>query len=781
MAARTARRTAETVKRETARQEILGGQLGMEAMGIACIAGALLVLVFIVMGESGASNAGSIGLVGSKVAGWLKRLLGYMVYMLPASLGYAGILMLIRKKGYFGSARLIALIGLIASASAIAAVFGSEFGKYGPQGGALGSLIAGVMTSLVGKAGTGIVFTATGIISLVVLSNIPVSTAATFIFAVLWYAAVSAGRLISAGYKALVMKALELPERQQTGPTEEAAPSPDLDSTLEKPSIKFVEPGTEEAKAEAPAQEGARVREPRPKKLDEWRKPEQPRGDRPGHLPLLPPLSLLNAPVARKRGKSESYDVADMSRTLENTLSSFGVSAKVVSVSQGPTVTRFEVQPSSGVKVSRIASLVDDIALAFAAPGIRIEAPIPGKAAVGVEIPNRDKGFVYFRDVLETEAFQKAEGRLIVALGKDIAGNPIVTDLTETLHLLVAGSTGSGKSVCLNTIIASLLFRATPDDVRILMIDPKRVELSIYNGIPHLIAPVVTDPKKAAGYLKWVCEEMENRYRIFQMAGARNITQYNEMLDKGILEQIADDDVEAGKEGGEASFNPRRLPYIVVILDELADLMMVAKNDVEDAIARLAFMARAAGIHLILATQRPSVDIVTGIIKANIPSRIAFAVSSQVDSRVILDTPGAERLLGKGDMLFHPVGLPKPIRIQGAYISDTEVIALVEFLKNQGEPVYVARPLESKGGDGSQAEVTDDLFEDAARLIVESGEASISKIQRRFRVGYARAARLIDTMELMGIVGPHNASKARNILMTPVQLEDFLRELRQGD
>ncbi|HOG52878.1 MAG TPA: DNA translocase FtsK, partial [Bacillota bacterium] len=250
---------------------------------------------------------------------------------------------------------------------------------------------------------------------------------------------------------------------------------------------------------------------------------------------------------------------------------------------------------------------------------------------------------------------------------------------------------------------------------------------------------------------------------------------------KGILEQIADDDVEAGKEGGEASFNPRRLPYIVVILDELADLMMVAKNDVEDAIARLAFMARAAGIHLILATQRPSVDIVTGIIKANIPSRIAFAVSSQVDSRVILDTPGAERLLGKGDMLFHPVGLPKPIRIQGAYISDTEVIALVEFLKNQGEPVYVARPLESKGGDGSQAEVTDDLFEDAARLIVESGEASISKIQRRFRVGYARAARLIDTMELMGIVGPHNASKARNILMTPVQLEDFLRELRQGD
>lgn len=782
MAARVVRKSAETAKKETARQEILGGQLGMEAMGIACIAGALLVLVFIVMGESGASNAGSIGLVGSKVAGWLKWLLGYMVYMLPAALGYAGLLMLIRKKGYFGSARLVALIGLIASASVIAAVFGSEFGKYGSQGGALGSFIAGIITSLVGKMGTGIVFSAAGLISLVVLSNIPVSTAATFIFATLWYAALSAGKLISSGYRALVMKVLELPESKASDTPSEASQAPELDSTLERPSIKFTEPEQEPVRVvpSAPS-ESAHVREPRPKKLDEWRKPEGSSGDRPGHLPLLPPLSILNAPVARKRAKAESYDVADMSRTLENTLSSFGVSAKVVSVSQGPTVTRFEVQPSSGVKVSRIANLVDDIALAFAAPGIRIEAPIPGKAAVGVEIPNRDKGFVYFRDVLETEAFQKTEGRLIVALGKDIAGNPIVTDLTETLHLLVAGSTGSGKSVCLNTIIASLLFRATPEDVRILMIDPKRVELSIYNGIPHLIAPVVTDSKKAAGYLKWVCEEMENRYKIFQMAGARNITQYNEMLDKGILEQIADDDVEAGKGGGETSFNPRRLPYIVVILDELADLMMVAKNDVEDAIARLAFMARAAGIHLILATQRPSVDIVTGIIKANIPSRIAFAVSSQIDSRVILDMPGAERLLGKGDMLFHPVGLPKPIRIQGAYISDSEVIALVEFLKNQGEPVYVAKPLETKSGDGSQAEVTDDLFEDAARLIVESGEASISKIQRRFRVGYARAARLIDTMELMGIVGPHNASKARNILMTPVQLEDFLRELRQGD
>ena len=780
MAVRKARRAEEAAKRKPQAEEVLGGQLGLEAMGIICLAGALLVFVFLVLEEAGAPQSGSVGILGAKVAGWLKWLLGFTVYILPAALGYAGILMLVRKKGYFGSARMVALTGLVASAAALAAVFGNEFGMYGGGGGAMGAALARITTGLVGRIGTGIVFSATGLLALVVLSNIPVSTATAFLFAMLWYMAISAGRLIAAGYKALVLKVLEQPAREPVENDLSLKEQADTAAVLEdRPSISFAENEDGLSQDDGPVIPLPRRREPRPRRLDDWRKPEQPQQDRPGHLPLLPPLSILNVPITRKKSKAESYDVADMSKTLEATLASFGVSAKVVSVSQGPTVTRFEVQPSSGVKVSRIASLADDIALAFAAPGIRIEAPIPGKAAVGVEIPNRDKGFVYFRDVLETEAYQKTEGRLIVALGKDIAGNAIVADLTDILHLLVAGSTGSGKSVCLNTIIASLLFRATPDDVRLLMIDPKRVELSVYNGIPHLIAPVVTEPKKAAGYLKWVCEEMENRYRIFQMAGARNISQYNEMLDKGMLEQIVDGDSEEAIVSGQIPFSPRRLPYIVVILDELADLMMVAKNDVEDAICRLAFMARAAGIHLIIATQRPSVDIVTGIIKANIPSRIAFAVSSQIDSRVILDSAGAERLLGKGDMLFHPIGLPKPVRVQGAYISDSEVLALVEFLKNQGEPVYVAKPVESKESDSATADVTDELFEDAARLIVESGEASISKVQRRFRVGYARAARLIDTMELMGIIGPHNASKARNILMTPVQLEDLLRELRQ--
>ncbi len=775
-----ARRTAHPPE-----QEVLGGQLGIEALGIACIAAAVLILVFIVLGEAGASSAGSIGIIGVRVSGWLKWLMGYSVYALPALFGYAGLLMLIRKRGYFGSARLLALIGLIASSSALAAIIGGEYGTLGKAGGAMGSFLAGLPTGLIGNVGSTVLHSAAAVICLVVLSNVPVSAAASFFFVMLWYGLAALWNAFSKGYKALVLRVLEQPSGKPDLMSAGKQPGEDAPSTR-RGTIDFGGEPASNLAGEAPGHEaeGAPVpqrREPRQRKLDEWRKPEQriPSGD--GHLPLLPPLSILGAPPIRKKPRNEAYDVAEMSRTLEATLASFGVSAKVVSVSQGPTVTRFEVQPSSGVKVARIASLSDDIALAFAAPGIRIEAPIPGKAAVGVEIPNRDKGFVYFREVLETEEYQKAEGKLIIALGKDISGSAIVADLTDILHLLVAGATGSGKSVCLNTIIASLLFRATPDDVRILMIDPKRVELSVYNGIPHLIAPVVTDAKKAAGFLKWVCEEMENRYRIFQVAGARNISQYNEMLDKGMLEQIIDGDSEEAGQTVAAGFSPRRLPYIVVILDELADLMMVAKNDVEDAIARLAFMARAAGIHLIIATQRPSVDIVTGIIKANIPSRIAFAVSSQVDSRVILDTQGAERLLGKGDMLFHPIGLPKPIRIQGAYISDSEVIALVDYLKGQGEPVYVAKPVESREGQSEGPEVTDDLFEDAARLIVESGEASISKLQRRYRVGYARAARLIDTMELMGIIGPHNGSKPRNILMSPVQLEDYIRGLRQGD
>lgn len=519
----------------------------------------------------------------------------------------------------------------------------------------------------------------------------------------------------------------------------------------------------------------------------------------------LPPLSLLKVPL-RRRSKREQSDPSDLARMLEDTLASFGVEARVVGVSQGPVVTRFEVQPGVGVKVSRIVNLADDLSLAFAAAGVRIEAPIPGKAAIGIEVPGSDRGTVYLREVLESEEFQRPESRLTIGLGKDIAGAAVVGDLSKMLHLLVAGATGSGKSVCLNSIICSILFKAAPSEVRLLMIDPKRVELSVYDGIPHLLAPVVTDPKKASGFLRWVVEEMEGRYKLFQLAGARNISQYNEMVESGSLDaflELEDEDSAAGGPGGlgggarssgsdrgeRNDVGPRRaeaepaegklpaakpLPYIVVIVDELADLMMVAQNEVEDSIARLAFMARAAGIHLILATQRPSVDIVTGVIKANIPSRIAFAVSSQVDSRIILDSSGAERLLGKGDMLFHPIGLPKPVRVQGAFISDEEVAALVAHLKNTGRPVYEAESVETQGRSSEGIAEDDELFPDASRLVVQSGEASISKVQRRFRVGYARAARLIDTMEVMGIVGPSEGSKARKVLMSEAELEELL-------
>lgn len=509
----------------------------------------------------------------------------------------------------------------------------------------------------------------------------------------------------------------------------------------------------------------------------------------------LPPLSILRAPQQGKKGQKPSDDLQEQIELLESTLASFGVKAKVVDVSRGPMVTRFEVHPALGVKVSKIVSLADDLALAFAAPRVRIEAPIPGKAAVGIEVPNREKAMVTLREVLETPEFQTARSKLTVAIGKDIAGQPVVADLAEMLHLLVAGATGSGKSVCLNSLIASLLFKARPDEVKLLMIDPKKVELTVFDGIPHLIGPVVTDPKRAAAYLKWVVDQMEMRYRLFQIAGVRNIERYNELCTAGALEDIFAEAREQGveipkevacaadgsDEGGEAEEASRQrgafrpLPYIVVIVDELADLMMVAQADVEAAIARLAFMARAAGIHLVIATQRPSADIVTGIIKANIPSRIAFAVSSHIDSRIILDTGGAEKLLGKGDMLFHPIGAPKPFRVQGAYVSEAEVNALVKFLRGQGKPKYERIEIrEEESQEDSMASMDDELFPDAARLIVESGEASISKLQRRFRIGYARAARLIDMMETSGIVGPYEGSRPRKVLVTLPELEMLL-------
>jgi len=461
----------------------------------------------------------------------------------------------------------------------------------------------------------------------------------------------------------------------------------------------------------------------------------------------LPPLRLLKAP--RKTDQSGEYELIHANAAkLERTFQSFGVKARVTQVHLGPAVTKYEVHPDVGVKVSKIVSLSDDIALALAAKGIRIEAPIPGKSAIGIEVPNSEVAMVSLREVLEATQNDKPDAKLLIGLGRDITGEAVLAELNKMPHLLVAGATGSGKSVCINGIITSILMRAKPHEVKLMMIDPKMVELNVYNGIPHLLAPVVTDAKKASQALKKVVSEMERRYELFSHTGTRNIEGYNEYVRRHNLEE-----------------NDKQplLPYIVVIVDELADLMMVASSDVEDSITRLAQMARAAGIHLIIATQRPSVDVITGVIKANIPSRIAFAVSSATDSRTILDMGGAEKLLGRGDMLFLPVGESKPVRVQGAFLSDQEVEDTVEFVISQQKAQYQEEMIPDDIPEVSGV-VDDDLYNDAVELIIEMQTASVSMLQRRFRIGYTRAARLIDEMEARGIVGPYEGSKPRAVL-----------------
>jgi len=472
----------------------------------------------------------------------------------------------------------------------------------------------------------------------------------------------------------------------------------------------------------------------------------------------FPPFSCLKAPddegvnVRKLRA-----DALENARKLEETLINFGISVQVVNVSVGPAFTRFELQPSPGVKVSRIVNLADDIALSLAAQGIRIEAPIPGKAAVGIEVPNREVAPIRLREVLETPDFVKYKSRLAVGLGKDISGENIIIDLAKMPHLLIAGATGSGKSVCINCIIISLLYKATPEEVKLVLIDPKVVELGAYNGIPHLLIPVVSDPAKAAGALQWAVQEMANRYKLFAERGVRDLAGYN---------RAVKDDPEAF-----------RLPHIVIIIDELSDLMMVAPHDVEDSICRLAQMARAAGMHLVIATQRPSVNVITGVIKANIPSRIAFAVSSQVDSRTILDMGGAEKLLGKGDMLYYPVGTQKPIRVKGAFVDEREVESVVNHIKSQVIAEYDEDVIEKITATDDESDTAamdaDELLPQAIELVINCGQASVSLIQRRFKVGYARAGRIVDQMAERGIISGFEGSKPRRVLISKEQWEEM--------
>lgn len=484
----------------------------------------------------------------------------------------------------------------------------------------------------------------------------------------------------------------------------------------------------------------------------------------------FPPVSLLNRNTNSKASNLEREN-RDTAITLKQTLQNFGVKVDITDISCGPSVTRYELKPELGVKVSRIVSLADDIKLSLAAADIRIEAPIPGKSAIGIEVPNKEAGSVFLRELIETDTFKNTSSKIAFAAGKDIAGKTIVADIARMPHLLIAGATGSGKSVCINTIIMSILYKARPDEVKLIMVDPKVVELSIYNGIPHLLLPVVTEPKKAAGALNWAVNEMNTRYKKFAGVGARNLKGYN--------------DIAAKMEFKEGEVPVEKLPEIVIIIDELADLMMVAPGEVEDAICRLAQLARAAGIHMVIATQRPSVNVITGLIKANVPSRIAFSVSSGVDSRTILDMNGAEKLLGKGDMLYFPSNIPKPIRVQGAFVSDEEVSKVVQFLKDNmsGEVNYdesiTETAIASKAG-GQAAEQQDDrdsLFADAGRFVIEKERGSIGMLQRQFKIGFNRAGRIMDQLADAGVVGPEIGTKPRKVLMTAEEFEEFIKNI----
>lgn len=537
---------------------------------------------------------------------------------------------------------------------------------------------------------------------------------------------------------------------------ETASPEMDMleveEPMAEEMPVEEVQPVAEEMPTDVPAAEPAKP-EAQKETAQQQAAPAEP-AEKPY---VFPPISLLG----RDPGNSSGSGILEQQkngRKLEMTLKSFGVEARVINVSAGPTVTRYEVSPSQGVKVSKIVNLADDIALNLAASGIRIEAPIPGKAAVGIEVPNKETKSVYLRTVLESDAFRKHPSKLAFALGEDITGNPIVTDIAKMPHLLIAGATGSGKSVCINTLITSILYKADPKEVKLLLVDPKVVELSVYNGIPHLLIPVVTDPKKASAALNWAVREMLERYNDFAACGVRDIKGFNAMKE----------------EKGEPE---AKMPQIVIIIDELADLMMAAPGEVEDSICRLAQMARAAGMHLIIATQRPSVDVITGVIKANIPSRLAFAVSSGIDSRTILDMVGAEKLLGKGDMLFYPSGQAKPSRIQGAFVTDKEVEQIVDFLRKSSRPGYTQEMVDqitavAKTASGPSEE-TDEFFEQAVDLILEKEKASVSMLQRQFRIGYNRAARLMDELERRGLVGPEEGSKPRKVLITREQWEEM--------
>lgn len=704
------------------------------------------------------------GSVGSYTADTLIKLMGIGIFWLPVMLLVAALGYLREPQFKIGSTTIAGLIGLIFATSGIFGLLIGNFDIYGISlhaGGLLGKVTANLLNAYMRLAGSLIVLFLIMIIALMILFDFSVMT--------------FAGRSTAITGAILKMGGVLIDRcREQFGKNTEA-------SALTEP---------DKAPVTAPL-----IVETRQETLKEkLQKAEQTHFEFSSRLSVkfkLPPLTLLDR-LERKDTRIKRENLIANSRTLEKKLSDFGVEAKVIEVKPGPVITMYELEPAPGVKINKITNLSDDLALALRAPSIRIIAPIPGKGAIGIEIPNQERDPVRLRDVLDHATFKDSPCRLPIALGEDIVGAPVIADLIRMPHLLIAGTTGSGKSVSLNAMICSILFKASPDEVKFLMIDPKRLELSGYEGIPHLLHPVVVNPKKASLVLRWAVEEMERRYRIIGEVGVKSIEAYNQLRsgrppgpetalpvngtetrkDQVSIAEEALVPVAGGQTKAAAGIQikteslPDRLPYIIIIIDELADLMMVAQRNVEESLTRLAQMARAAGIHLILATQRPSVDVITGIIKANFPTRISFQVSSKVDSRTILDQMGAEKLLGAGDMLFVPPGSSRLVRIHGAYVSDTEIERIVDFVKKQGQPTYdeSITEFEPNTTEEKPEEDSDEKYDQAVELVTDLGQASISLVQRYMKIGYNRAARIIERMEAEGIVGPSDGVKPRKVL-----------------
>ncbi len=707
------------------------------------------------------------GRVGAELADLLLQVFGLAAYAIPLALLYLAYRSLRFKEFRWRAYKIVAFVGLLVTLATFFAFniqFTELLGQRVPTGGAIGYKTADLLKRYLGVPGALLLLLPMLAAAIMVLSRF------SFVLYADWWINATGDRLSRWREKRTLNRALQAKDDGKKG-----------DGEKSEPVIKPL-PVTVPAMPPLPKKEK--------KKEEEKLKPVQETFDfiRSDGDFKTPPLSLLDNPPASER-KIDKEALQMNARLLEKKLKDFGIDGEVVEICPGPVITMYEFSPGPGIKVSRIAGLADDLTMALQAMAIRIVAPIPGKGVVGIELPNRDREMVFLKEIFASESFHKGKMKLPMALGKDISGQPLVMDLAKAPHLLVAGATGSGKSVAINTMILSLLYTATPKDVRLIMVDPKMLELSIYEGIPHLLLPVVTNPKKASLALKWAVEEMGRRYRLMSDKGVRNIDSYNrellreekesaELQAKGtisveeVAEELQEDEEAAIREflAKEEELEHGHLPYIVVIVDELADLMMVAGRDIEESIARLAQMARAAGIHLILATQRPSVDVITGLIKANFPARISFQVSSKIDSRTILDCNGAESLLGMGDMLFLPPGTAKMLRSHGAFVSDAEVQRVVEFLKKQGKPVYEKSILEMKEtdgkGGGGEDEEDDPQYDAAVALVAEARQASISMVQRRLRIGYNRAARIIEKMEQEGIVGPSDGtSKPREVFI----------------